>query len=130
MKLDLEHFIAISRLTILKNYYNLFGGLGIEFGTKTCIGLREMILNLSKTYNLLSLPPYPYTILMQQLGRSLLIQNFLLLKMFTRIWNMHGLAMHLSRHVICEELPVVDRQASRDDRAAGERDDGIPDIPE
>jgi hypothetical protein len=31
MKLDLEHFIAISRLTILKNYYNLFGGLGIEW---------------------------------------------------------------------------------------------------
>lgn len=60
MKLDLEHFIAISRLTILKNYYNLFGGLGIEFGTKICIGLREMILNLSKTYNLLSLPPYTY----------------------------------------------------------------------
>jgi hypothetical protein len=60
MKPGLEHFVAISRLTVMKNYYNLFRGLGIEFGTKSCIGLREMIVDLSKTYNLLSLPPYTY----------------------------------------------------------------------
>jgi hypothetical protein len=48
MKPDLAHFIAISRPTAMKNYYNLFGGLGIECGTKPCIGLREMILNWSK----------------------------------------------------------------------------------